>query len=759
MEPLYLGLVIVLGILAISDLIVGVSNDAVNFLNSAVGSKAAPLKFILFIASIGVVVGATFSSGMMEIARKGIFNPDQFLFAEVLLIFMAVMITDVILLDIYNTFGLPTSTTVSLIFELLGASVAISLFKISESEAMSLADLGKYINTAKALAIISGILISIFIAFFVGSIIQYLSRILFTFNYKRTIRYFGAIWGGLAITAIVYFILIKGAKGASFISEANQAWIKAHTWHVLLIMFFGLTLLFQVLQWLFRFNPLRFIVLVGTFALAMSFAGNDLVNFIGVPMAGLSSYQEYVAQGSDQIFMTALTEPVKVNTILLLLAGVIMVIALWTSRKAKAVTATEVNLGRQYEGAERFSSTGFSRSVVRITVALSQNFERITPYRVKKFIDRRFQNPRAFLEGVDPREAPSFVLIRASVNLVVASTLIALGTSLKLPLSTTYVTFMVAMATSLSDRAWGKDSAVYRVTGVFIVIAGWFLTALTAFILSGSFAALLHVTGPIGTIILVTLAIASVVRTQIIFRRRERVKHSIDQTEKDDQNLTENKITEHCTEKASSILSEVPAILANTFTGLSQNSLRSLRNENRNIAQLNEKIRSERTTFPSKIEKFPESFLETGSYYIQVLDYLKEVGNCLTFIVKPSLEHVDNNHQELLEVQKGELLQISAMIKDFYVEIESKIRTDDFNDTQKIRQMEQEIVEMIDKFKKRQIKRIKTGESKTRNSMLYLSILEETRKMGARRADPAKALIIRFFPRKSFRISTWSNPH
>ncbi len=701
MEPLYLGLVIVLGILAISDLVVGVSNDAVNFLNSAVGSKAAPLKFILFIASIGVVVGATFSSGMMEIARKGIFNPDQFLFAEVMLIFMAVMITDVILLDIYNTFGLPTSTTVSLIFELLGASVAISLFKISESEAMSLADLGNYINTAKALAIISGILISIFIAFFVGSM---------------------------------------GAKGASFISDASQAWIKAHTWHILLIMFFGLTLIFQALQWLFRFNPLRFIVLVGTFALAMSFAGNDLVNFIGVPMAGLSSYQEYVAQGSDQIFMTALTEPVKVNTLLLLLAGVVMVVALWTSRKAKAVTATEVNLGRQYEGAERFSSTGFSRSVVRVTVALSQNFERITPYRVKKFIDRRFSNPRAFLEGVDPREAPSFDLIRASVNLVVASTLIALGTSLKLPLSTTYVTFMVAMATSLSDRAWGKDSAVYRVTGVFIVIAGWFLTALTAFILSGAFAALLHVTGPIGTIILVALAIASVVRTQIIFRKRERVKDAVDQSEKDDHNLTENKIADHCTAKAASILSDVPVILENTFTGLSQNSLRSLRNENRKIALLNEKIRFERTTFPSKIEKFPESFLETGSYYIQVLDYLKEVGNCLAFIVKPSLEHVDNNHQELLEIQKGELAQISVMIRDFYLEIASKIRTDDPNDTQKIRQMEQDVVEMIDKFKKRQIKRIKTGESKTRNSMLYLSILEETRKLVIYTHSVVKAL-------------------
>jgi phosphate/sulfate permease len=406
MEALYLGLVVVLAFLAISDLVVGVSNDAVNFLNSAVGSKAAPLKFILFIASIGVVVGATFSSGMMEIARKGIFNPDQFFFAEVMIIFVAVMITDVILLDIYNTYGLPTSTTVSLIFELLGASVALSLFKIAESEAYTIADLGKYINTAKALAIISGILISIFIAFFVGTIIQYFSRLLFTFNFKRTIPYFGAIWGGLAVSGIVYFILIKGAKGASFLTPESIIWIKVNTWKIVLILFFGLTLIFQVFQWLFKFNPLRFIVIIGTFALAMSFAGNDLVNFIGVPMAGLAAYQEYAAGGNDQILMTALSEPVKVQTLFLLAAGLVMVLSLWTSKKAKAVTATEVNLGRQYEGTERFSSTGFSRAVVRMSVALSQNMNRITPGSVKRFVEKRFENPRAFLEGVDPKDAP-----------------------------------------------------------------------------------------------------------------------------------------------------------------------------------------------------------------------------------------------------------------------------------------------------------------------------------------------------------------
>jgi phosphate/sulfate permease len=729
MEALYLGLVIVLAFLAISDLVVGVSNDAVNFLNSAVGSKAAPIKLILFIASIGVLVGATFSSGLMEIARKGIFNPDQFYFNEVMIIFVAVMVTDVILLDIYNTFGLPTSTTVSLIFELLGASVAIAIFKLADSEAFNIANLGNYINTAKALAIISGILISIFIAFFVGTIIQYLSRLLFTFKYNKTIRYFGAIWGGLAITAIVYFILIKGAKGASFLTAENVTWIKTHTWHILLVSFFGLTLMFQVLHWLFKVNSLKVIVLVGTFALAMSFAGNDLVNFIGVPIAGLASYQEYVAQGSDQILMTALTEPVKVNTYLLLLAGIIMVLALWTSKKAKSVTATEVNLGRQYEGTERFSSTGFSRSVVRMTYALSETVDKITPRRIKNFVESRFENPRAFLEGVDPKDAPSFDMIRASVNLVVASTLIALGTSLKLPLSTTYVTFMVAMATSLSDRAWGKDSAVYRVTGVFIVIAGWFLTAITAFIISAAFAAILHLTGPVGAVILVALAVFSVVRTQIIFRRREKVNSaSIDQELQADK-LTEHTIVEHCISRATTVLGSVPVIIENTYEALSQNNLRELRKADSIIKNLNEGIRQERVSFPQKIEKFPETFLETGSYYIQVLDYLKEVGNCLTFIVKPCLEHVDNNHQEILDIQKEELKQLSAGISEYFKEVISQAQDDEPNDNEKIRQLEHALVEQVERFKKKQIKRIKSGESKTRNSMLYLNILEETRKM------------------------------
>jgi phosphate/sulfate permease len=729
MESLYLGIVIILALLAISDLVVGVSNDAVNFLNSAVGSKVAPMKVVLVIASIGVLVGATFSSGLMEIARKGIFNPDQFYFTEVMIIFVAVMVTDVILLDIYNTFGLPTSTTVSLIFELLGASVAISLFKIAESEVFTMMDLGNYINTAKALAIISGILISIFIAFFVGTIIQYISRLIFTFNYKRTIRFFGAIWGGLAITAIVYFILIKGAKGASFLTPEHLEWIKTHTWQILVFGFIGLTIFFQILTWLFKFSPLKLIVLIGTFALAMSFAGNDLVNFIGVPMAGLASYQEFVRQGSDQIFMTALSEPVKVNTLLLLLAGLIMVVSLWTSKKSKSVTATEVNLGRQYEGTERFSSTGFSRTVVRMSVALSNNINKITPDRFIRFVDKRFENPQAFLEGVDPKNAPAFDMIRASVNLVVASTLIALGTSLKLPLSTTYVTFMVAMATSLSDRAWGKDSAVFRVTGVFIVIAGWFMTAITAFLIAAVFASILHLTGPIGTVILVSLAIFSVIRTQILFRRKAKKELITAEQGVEEEKITVLKIADHCSAQVTATLKTIPGYLKDTFTALSENNLRALKKVNQEIRDLNDSIKKEKVSFPQKIEKFPEDFLDAGSYYVQVLDYLKEIGNCMTFIAKPSYDHVDNNHQEILSIQQEELMLLLKGISEYYGEIIHQLESDEFNDTEKIRQMEHALVEQTDKLKKKQIKRIKSGESKTRNSMLYLNLLEESKKL------------------------------
>ncbi|NQU85257.1 MAG: inorganic phosphate transporter, partial [Mariniphaga sp.] len=477
MENFYLILVVILFALAISDLIVGVSNDAVNFLNSAIGSKAARKWVIYTVASLGVLVGATFSSGMMEVARKGIFHPDMFVFSEIMVIFLAVMITDIILLDTFNTFGLPTSTTVSIVFELLGAAVAVSLVKIYSSDG-SLVELAKYINSGKALAIITGILLSVFVAFVVGAIIQYLSRLMFSFRYQKNLKYFAGFFGGLAIASITYFMIIKGAKGASFMKAETVAFLKNNMLEILIYSLIGWTILLQLLYWLFKIDIPKIIVLVGTFALAMAFAGNDLVNFIGVPLAGFESFKAWSTQAissPDEFQMTILTGKVGTPTYMLLIAGLVMIITLITSRKARSVVATTLDLSRQNEGEERFQSSLFSRLVVRNTINVNKKFKRLMPGNVNRFLENRFQAIQDFTASNDP-DKPAFDKIRASVNLIVASILISLGTSLKLPLSTTYVTFMVAMGTSLSDRAWDRESAVYRISGVFTVISGWFLT-------------------------------------------------------------------------------------------------------------------------------------------------------------------------------------------------------------------------------------------------------------------------------------------
>jgi len=443
METIYLIIVVLLFLLAASDLVVGVSNDAVNFLNSAIGAKVAPFKVIMLIAGLGVLVGSVFSSGMMEVARKGIFNPGEFYFSEIMIIFLAVMVTDVILLDAYNTIGLPTSTTVSIVFELLGAAVGMATIKIIMND--DITSIAQFINSSKALAIISGILVSVVIAFSVGAIIQYIARILFSFNYEKRMKYLGALWGGISFTALTYFILIKGAKGASFMSEQTIDYFQHNASIILAASFVGWTVILQVLYLIFRINILKIIVLVGTFSLAMAFAGNDLVNFIGVPLAGYNSWQIFSsAEGgvATDFLMTGLAGKVNTPTIFLALAGVIMVITLYTSKKAKSVVKTSLDLSRQVEGDERFKPNWFSKALVRSSMNFNQTLRAIVPNPVINFIERQFEPVKAKMKEKDP---PAFDLIRASVNLTVASVLIALGTSLKLPLSTTYVTFMVAI--------------------------------------------------------------------------------------------------------------------------------------------------------------------------------------------------------------------------------------------------------------------------------------------------------------------------
>jgi phosphate/sulfate permease len=519
MDTIYIVIVIVLLGLAALDLVVGVANDAVNFLNSSIGSKVAPLWVILTVASIGVLIGSLFSSGMMEIARSGVFHPGMFTFPQIMMLFLAVMVTDVILLDVFNTFGLPTSTTVSLIFELLGAAVAVALVNIWQTDSGLLID---YINTGKAFAIISGILVSVVIAFAFGSGIMWVSRLVFSFKYKKSFNYFGAIWGGIALTAITYFAIFKGLKNTTLLSKDTVIYIHDNIGIALLYTWLSWTALMALLQHVFKINILKIIILAGTAALALSFAGNDLVNFIGVFMAGLSSFEiasGVAASGGsvDTLMMNQLSDPVNVDWRYLFGAGIIMVLALWFSKKAKSVTKTEVNLSRQDEGIERFSSTGASRKLVRNAVNFSKMIDKITPQKVSSFLESRFKPLSSEEKG-----NASFDMIRASVNLTVSALLISVGTDLKLPLSTTYVTFMVAMGSSLADKAWGRESAVYRITGVLTVISGWFLTAIIAFSVAALVAFALMYGGIyaiIGSIILVIFLFLQFAR---VHKKREK---------------------------------------------------------------------------------------------------------------------------------------------------------------------------------------------------------------------------------------------
>ena len=730
MENLYLFFVIVLIVLAASDLVVGVTNDAANFLNSAIGSKVAPFKVILGIAALGVFVGATFSSGMMEIARSGIFHPDKFYFSEIMIIFLAVMITDVILLDTFNTFGLPTSTTVSIVFELLGAAVAVSLIKIAGSED-NLVNLGTYINSAKALAIISGILLSVVIAFTVGSLVQFITRLIFSFNYERTMKYFGALWGGVAITGIVYFMLVKGAKGASFMTPESVEWLEANTTKLLLYSFVVFAMILQFLMVVFRTNILRIIVLIGTFSLAMAFAGNDLVNFIGVPLAGLDSLKHIINDpgfSPDTYLMSELLNPVKTPTLYLLIAGFIMVLALFFSKKARTVSMTEVNLARQDIGSERFSSSMFSRSIVRSIVEASKFLSRIVPEKAIIFIESRFDSSRFKKRFKSKKDASSFDLLRASVNMFVASMLIATATSLKLPLSTTYVTFMVAMGTSLSDRAWGRESAVYRITGVVTVIGGWFFTAFTAFTVSFLIANFLHWGGLTATIVSLSIAVLFIVRTHFIHRNREakqKSKDSFDETE----SLNGDNIVEKCSSSITSTVISVSKLYFSTLLHLIREDRKKTKKTLISINELNQYTKDLKYNLYPTLKKLEEDFVETGHHYVQILDYLREIAHCLKYIADPVYEHLDNNHPPLIPDQVKDLHDLNESISTFYNYILNVTKKQNFRDIDSIFTQQQSILDLIAKMKKKQVKLIKAELVGTRNTLMYMNLLAETKNL------------------------------
>ncbi len=518
MNSAYFFIVVFLFVLAIVDLVVGVSNDAVNFLSSAVGSKAASIKKILVIAAIGIFLGAATSNGMMEIARHGMFHPEHFYFNELMCIFLAVVVSDVIILDIFNSLGMPTSTTVSMVFELLGASFIIALIKLGNDSSLDLAQL---LNTEKALTVIIGIFLSVAIAFVVGSIIQWLSRLIFTFNYKKKLGGKIGIFGGIAATSILYFMLIKGMKEAAFMTEEVSAWMDQNVGMVVLASFIFFTVLMQILHWC-KVNVFKVVVLMGTFALAMAFAGNDLVNFIGVTLAGADSYKDFITNGAglapNEFLMGSLNEPATSSTIYLLIAGAVMVVSLMTSKKAHRVLQTSIDLSRQDAGNEMFGTSSVARSIVRVSSTMAENTLKIIPDGVKTWANNRFVKPA---EADREDSGAAFDLVRASVNLVVAGLLIALGTSLKLPLSTTYVTFMVGMGTSLADRAWGRESAVYRVTGVISVIGGWFITAGVAFLVSALIVAIMYYGGMVAMIAMIFVAAFILIRSHINYKKKQ----------------------------------------------------------------------------------------------------------------------------------------------------------------------------------------------------------------------------------------------
>ncbi|MCF8381079.1 MAG: inorganic phosphate transporter [Bacteroidales bacterium] len=726
MEYYYLVIVVMLFALAISDLIVGVSNDAVNFLNSAIGSKAASYNVIMIIAALGILVGATFSSGMMEVARKGIFHPEMFYFNEIMIIFMAVMLTDIILLDLFNTYGLPTSTTVSIVFELLGAAVAVSIVKISHIVHHNLSDIFLYINSERALAIISGIFISIVIAFSVGAIIQWIVRMLFTFNTKRTIKIWGGIWGGISVAAISYFMLVKGAKGASFISDASAEWIAANTFQIILFSFIGGSILFQLLISVARVNILKIIVLMGTFALAMAFAGNDLVNFIGVPLAGFESFKAFSASGAEPgaFAMDILTNKVQTPTLFLLIAGLVMALTLRFSKKARSVTATTINLSSQKGGNEQFQSSAFARWLVRWALEIGSTIRKYSPSWFGNFIGKRFDQSVLKRKQRNKQEILAFDLVRASVNLVVAAILISIGTSLKLPLSTTYVTFMVTMGSSLTDQAWGRESAVFRITGVLTVIGGWFLTALSAFAAAFIIAILISFGGMTAIVLISLLVIFLVVKTHVFHNKKE-------QTAKSEiiaGNIQSKDIVIKCSDNVKSVLISVSKLYYLTIINFTKEKRKALLNVKTEAKEVNKLTKKLKLNVYNTIQKFEED-IESGHHYVQVLDYLKETSNCLQHIINPVFEHVDNNHHPLDADQIKDLLKFNERMAEFFNFSLSILEQHSYKRIDELKNQRDGISEEVNNIKKKLLKKIKQDGVNTRVSMVYLDILTESKNL------------------------------
>ena len=726
MQDVYLIILGLLFILAITDLVVGVSNDAINFLNSAIGSKAVSLRSILIIASLGVAVGAIFSSGLMEVARKGIFLPQEFYFEEIMVIFMAVMITDVLLLDFFNSLGLPTSTTVSIMFELLGAAVSIALIKIFKTT-NDISNLVDFINVDKASEVILGILLAIVIAFVAGALVQYFSRLVLSFKYERKLKYTGAIFGGVSLAAIFYFILLKGLNSLSFVSDHFIEDVNNNRIQIIIFSLIGFTILSKVLTSFFKVNILKLIVVVGTFALALAFAGNDLVNFIGVPIAAWQSYEIWSASGlaASELLMNDLAGSVPTPEIILIFAGGVMVLTIWFSGKAKTVVDTGVKLSRQNEGSERFGATYLSRTIVRYSVMFGSTVSEVIPKKLRRKINIQFETPK--IKSTEREIAPpAFDLVRASVNLVVASILISMGTNLQLPLSTTYVTFMVAMGTSLADRAWNRESAVYRVAGVLNVIGGWFVTAFVAFFGAAIFAAIIYYGGLIAIIFLVGITAFFVTKNTLSHVKKSRADKRKKRYKRTDI-ITINEITTESSVNISQVISGIKKRYTKTVDNLGYHDLSKLKKNNKKVGDLESEVDDLKGNIYYFIKSLDEDSVEASRFYIHLLDYLQEMVNSTRYITRNSFEHVNNNHKNLKFNQIRDLKKIDNRLQGLFAEIRYTFDEHDFERLDDILAEKQQLLDMVSEMIEKQIKRIRSSESSPKNTKLYFGLLLESK--------------------------------
>ncbi|MGX1928276.1 anion permease [Flagellimonas sp. 2504JD4-2] len=735
MDNIYLLMIIALAALAIADLVVGVSNDAVNFLNSAIGSKAISFKTIMIIASVGIACGAIFSSGLMEVARKGIFNPGEFYFQEIMFIFMAVMITDILLLDFFNTLGMPTSTTVSIVFELLGAAVAMSLLKIGAANG-DFADVVNYINTSKAIQIISGILLSVVVAFTIGAIVQWISRLLLSYNFEKKAKWVGALFGGTALSSIVYFILMKGIKGTPYAGETFDIlggmkikdFLETEVLSIVIVNFVLWSLISYVLIYFTKVNIYKVIIGVGTFALALAFAGNDLVNFIGVPIAAWQSYEAWVASGipATEFSMEVLAKKVPTPTFLLFVAGIVMVVTLWLSKKARYVADTEINLSREGEAKERFQPNFVSRGLVRMSSNLSQYFNSLLPKGLKSKMDRRFEKPVIALSQDKVHKLPAFDMVRAAVNLMVAGILISIATSYKLPLSTTYVTFMVAMGTSLADRAWGAESAVYRVAGVLNVIGGWFGTAIIAFISAGTILTLINFGQGAAIAILLFAAILLLIRNYTAYNKKAKEQKAEDSLNRAESSSVQGVIEESANNIAN-VLKRTNKIYTNSINGLAKQDLELLKKNKKQGTKLSDEIEDLRNHLFFFIKNLDEANVGASNFYINTLAHLTDIAQSLEYIGKVSLKHVNNNHKKLKYNQIKELKELDLELEKLFANTQQIFEKRSFEEIENTLQGKEELFQLMSDKIERQVARTRTEESSPKNTTLYFSILTESK--------------------------------